>query len=80
MQNDKMHDLIVAQLSAMSAVDFLSLGVDGLAYIRPMVDKAGNASLYAVYAADGTEIATGSDIAILRAIAMRQNLVPMTVQ
>lgn len=72
-------DALTERLTMMSVGEFMALGTDGVAYIKPMgiVDDA---PTYAVHAADGSHIASGPDIALLRAIAGQQNLVSVMQQ
>jgi hypothetical protein len=69
---------IISKLESLSAVEFLALGMDGLAYIKPL-GIVNDTQTYAVNAADGTHIATGPDKSILQAIAQQQNLTAVTV-
>ena len=73
------NDNLTEKLTLMSAGDFKALGTDGVAYIKSMgiVDDIPS---YAVHAADGSHIASGPDIAVLRAIAGQQNLVSVMQQ
>lgn len=75
----KPHNDIAERLSSLSAPEFLALGADGLAYIKP-VTSHDDQMTYAIHAADGSHIATGQDLGVLKAIAMQHNLVPMQIQ
>lgn len=79
MQKDRMEELIVKQLTSMSEQDFKALGSEGLAYIK-LVGKVDDVDMYAVHAADGSHIASGQDVALLRAIANQQNYVATVTQ
>ena len=73
------HDEMVSKLESLTSREFLALGMDGLAYIKPL-GKVNDVLTYTVHAADGTHIATGPDAMVLKAIANQQNLTAMSVQ
>lgn len=79
MENKTGHDPVTSRLANLSAGEFMALGADGLAYIR-RVKGDDPLAVYAVHSADGNHIASGPDIAVLRAIAAQQNLVTMPLQ
>lgn len=77
--NSQNNDDMATKLASLSVVEFLALGTDGLAYIKP-TDIIDDVQTYSMNAADGTHIASGQDTAVLRAIAQQQNLTAVTVQ
>jgi hypothetical protein len=79
MSNDDQKETMNARLQALSTIEFLALGMDGLAYIRPL-GLVDDVETYTVCAADGTHIATGPDAMVLKAIANQQNLTAMSIQ
>ena len=78
-KNVSNHDMIVEKLASMSLEEFLDLGNDGLSYIKSVKDKDGN-DIYALHAANGSHIATGQDILLLKAIAVQNELTAMALQ
>ena len=76
--NKNDHNEIVSKLESLSTVEFLALGMDGLAYIKPL-GLVDDVETFTVNAADGSEIATGPDRDVLQAIAHQKNLTAVTV-
>lgn len=75
----KTHNDIAHRLSSLSAIEFMELGADGLAYIKP-VSSQDDTQTYSIHSANGSHIATGQDLMLLHAIAKQHNLVPMSIQ
>lgn len=73
------HDMIIHKLESLSVQEFLNLGADGLSYIKQVGSQDGN-PLYALHSANGSHIATGSDVATLKHIALQNELAPMPLQ
>ncbi len=61
----------------MSERDLATLGLQQLAYIKPV--KVGDTAAYAVHAADGTEIAVMADRDIAMAAVRQHDLDPVSV-
>jgi len=57
--------------------DFKILGLEQLAYIKPVTVDGGTA--FAIFAADGTEIAVMADREIARAAVRQHDLEPLSV-
>ncbi len=71
--------MIIKRLASLTRQEFLNLGTDGLSYIKP-VDGQDGKEMYALHSANGSHIATGTDIAALKTIAVDQHLAPMSLQ
>lgn len=71
---------IAERLSSMSTLEFLELGTDGLAYIKPVATEREDEQFYTIFAANGAHIASGQDIDVLQAIARQHNLIPLNLQ
>ena len=65
-------------LKGLSPKDFLSLGIQQLAYIRPVTVNGTEA--FAICAADGTQLAVHDDIIGAQALTRQNELEPLTVQ
>lgn len=65
------------QSAIMSDHDLASLGLQEVAYVKPVLTEDGKA--YAVYAADGTEMAVMEDRDIAFATIRRNDLRPVSV-
>ena len=61
----------------MTAQDFRALGLEQLAYVKPVT--ADGRTAYSVHAADGTEIAVMADRAIADAAVRQHDLEPLSV-
>jgi hypothetical protein len=75
LQEDGMNQ--VEKLKQISAQEFASLGMHGLAYVKRVVIN--EAVAYAVYAADGTEVALLPDREIAFATVRQHELEPLSV-
>lgn len=63
-------------ISPLSEADFLRLGADDVAYIKPVEDKSGKRA-YAIYAADGEAIAVAASYAVAEATIKQNDLEPL---
>lgn len=70
---------IGARLSSLSTLEFLELGTEGLAYIKPVAMRE-DEQVYSIFAANGSHIASGQDVDVLQAIARQYNLIPLSLQ
>jgi hypothetical protein len=61
----------------MTAQDFKALGLEQLAYVKPVA--ADGRTAFSVHAADGTEIAVMADRAIACAAVRQHDLEPLSV-
>ena len=68
------HDLREA-LQYLSSQDFLALGVQEFAYIKPVAQNEGTA--YEIHAADGTRISVLGDEAHAEALIRQNDLTPV---
>ncbi|WP_022729677.1 DUF1150 family protein [Fodinicurvata sediminis] len=62
-----------SDLKQLTQDDFLSFGVDDVAYVRPFQDAVG------IFAADGTKIAVMADFDVACAAVRQNGMEPMTV-
>ena len=69
MQVEQLHERLSAQ-------DFLALGLDHLAYIRPFVTEEG-ASVFGVHAANGQRMGVVDSIDLAKAAIRQQDLEPV---
>jgi len=67
----------VEKLKQISAQEFASLGMHGLAYVKRVV--VNEAVAYAIHAADGTEVALMPDREIALATVRQHELEPLSV-
>lgn len=65
-------------LRRLSAQDFLSFGVQQIAYIRPV--EMNGIPAFAIHAADGTPLAFHADENTARAITRQNDMEPVTLQ
>ena len=64
-------------LRSMSSQDFLSLGVSQVAYIKPLEQEG--ESYYAIYAADGTQMAILASREAALAAIRQHDMEPLTL-
>jgi hypothetical protein len=64
-------------LRGLSPQDFLALGIQQVAYIRPVMIEG--AHRFALHAADGTRLAFHDNEALAKALARQNDLEPVTV-
>lgn len=64
-------------LRSLSSQDFLSLGLSQVAYIRPL-EQDGH-SYYAIYAADGTQMAILANYGAAIAVVRQHDMEPLTL-
>ncbi|MGF1624090.1 MAG: DUF1150 family protein [Alphaproteobacteria bacterium] len=63
-------------LRLLSQADFLRLGTDDVAYIKPIVSKDGTRA-YAIHAADGSALAVAASYLLAEATIKQNNLEPL---
>lgn len=73
-KTDSAHDL----LRHISLKDFLSFGMEEVAYIRPA--SMNGTMVFAIHAADGTPLAFHADQDSARALTRQNELEPVTLQ
>ncbi len=64
-------------LKLITGGELMFLGLQKLAYVKSMQENGEN--LFAVYAADGTELATAKNEAEAKALILRNDLRPVTL-
>jgi hypothetical protein len=67
-----------ALLKGMSPRDFLRIGMDEVAYIRPFKTPNSNAG-FAIYAADGTQLSVLESMDMAMATLHHNDLIPVTL-
>lgn len=67
----------IQEMEALSAQDFLAVGLNSLVYIRP--EKAGRSTIYNIYAADGTHLAAQRSWDIAAAVAKQNDMEPVMI-
>jgi hypothetical protein len=72
-------DHIKMRLESLNNTEFMAFGLDGLSYIKPINNTDDLGSSYALYSANGRQIAVGHDVNVLKATALQQALIPMVV-
>ena len=82
MQNNRIndHDIVAERLTSLSQDEFLHLGAGGLSYIKPIVSTNGDVLQYSLHSASGKLMAAEDSIALLKAIAAQNGMMPMMVQ
>lgn len=63
--------------SSLSQRAFMALGIEEIAYVKPIGESAGSA--YAIHAADGTRLAVVEDRLVAFAIIRRNDLEPASL-
>ncbi len=66
-------------LKALSPKDFARIGMDEIAYVRPVSIVGRGTDAYAVYAADGTQISVLDSMDMAIATLRHNDLVPVTL-
>jgi hypothetical protein len=66
------------KLPIMASRDFAELGIDQIVYIKPI--KADGEQVFAVFAANGQEMALASDQNSAMAFAIQEDFTPLRVQ
>lgn len=69
--------LSATTLRSMSSRDFARLGADAVAYLRPVV--LNGAAVFAIHAADGTQIGAAPDASLAAAAIRQHDMEPMLV-
>ena len=79
MQNDTNNDIIVRDmLRSLSQKDFLKVGMNEIAYVRPFPVQ-GQKSAVAVYAADGTQLSVLDSMDLALATLRHNDLMAVTL-
>jgi hypothetical protein len=68
---------VPAALKAMKPAEFAQLGVGGMAYVKPVMEKGG--MVYAIFAADGTQIGAAPALDLAMAAIVQHEMAPARV-
>lgn len=80
MSIDNAHESAIRNyLKNLSSRDFLKIGMDEIAYVRPVVLSGAQKSAYAVYAADGTQMSVLDSMDMAMATLRHNDLLPVTL-
>ncbi len=83
MNNDSQQNNVRDILKALSPRDFLRIGMDEIAYVRPVSLKGMQATdvkeAFAIYAADGTQLSVLDSMDMAIATMRHNDLVPVTL-
>lgn len=66
-------------LKGLSARDFLKIGMDEVAYVRPLTLSGEQKSAFAIYAADGTQLSVLDSMDMAMATLRHNDLLPVTL-
>lgn len=66
-------------LKALSRHDFLKIGMDEVAYVRPLSMVGNDKTAYGVYAADGTQLSVLDSMDMAIATLRHNDLLPVTL-
>lgn len=78
--NDSHENMVRTMLAELSPRDFLKIGMDEIAYVRPLSLTGGAKPVYGVYAADGTQLSVLDSMDMAMATMRHNDLVPVTLQ
>lgn len=67
-------------LKQLSAQDFLDVGLDQVAYIRPIINSGDNEGYFSVHAADGSQLSVMDSYDTALAAVRMNDLYPVTLQ
>ncbi len=67
-------------LKGLSSRDFLRIGVDEIAYVRPLAVGDESKEAFAIYAADGTQLSVLDTMDMAMATLRHNDLVAVTLQ
>jgi hypothetical protein len=70
--------LMLSAAASLSPRAFKALGIEEIAYVKPVVDSKG--SNYEIHAADGTRLAVVDDRLVALAMIRRHDLEPASLQ
>lgn len=78
MNNDAIENNVRSLLKGLSSGDFLKIGMNEIAYIRPL-DSLADHTVFAVHAADGTQLSILDTMDMAMATLRHNDLVPVTL-
>ncbi len=67
------------QLRRLSGDDFASLGLQHVAYVRPITIQADGGQGYAIHAADGTQLAVLDELLLAHAAILENDMRPVSL-
>jgi hypothetical protein len=76
---DSHENIVRSMLAGLSPRDFLKIGIDEIAYVRPISLKGEAQPVYGVYAADGTQLSVLNTLDMAMATMRHNDLLPVTV-
>ena len=77
--NDSQENIVRNMLAGLSPRDFLKIGMDEIAYVRPIVVKGAEEPVFGVYAADGTQLSVLNSMDMAIATMRHNDLLPVTL-
>ncbi|HEU4838465.1 MAG TPA: DUF1150 family protein [Micavibrio sp.] len=77
--NDSQENIVRNLLAGLSPRDFLKIGMDEIAYVRPILVKGVAKPVYGVYAADGTQLSVLDSMDMAIATMRHNDLLPVTL-
>jgi len=79
MNNNIPQETVRELLKSLSAKDFLKIGIDEIAYVRPLKLAGHHDSVFGVYAADGTQISVLENMDMAMATVRHNDLMIVTL-
>ena len=77
--NDSNETIVRNMLAGLSPKDFLKIGIDEIAYVRPLAVRGAVKPAYGVYAADGTQLSVLDSMDMAIATMRHNDLLPVTL-
>lgn len=77
--NDSHENMVRTMLAELSPRDFLKIGMDEIAYVRPLSLRGASKPAYGLYAADGTQLSVLDSLDMAMATMRHNDLLPVTV-
>lgn len=77
--NDSHENTVRTMLAGLSPRDFLKIGMDEIAYVRPLSVRGVAKPVYGVYAADGTQLSVLDSMDMAIATMRHNDLLPVTL-
>lgn len=77
--NDSHENTVRTMLAGLSPRDFLKIGMDEIAYVRPLSLRGIPKPVYGVYAADGTQLSVLDSMDMAMATMRHNDLLPVTL-
>ncbi len=77
--NDSQENIVRNMLAGLSPKDFLKIGMDEIAYVRPLSLRGVEKKVFGVYAADGTQLSVLDSMDMAIATMRHNDLMPVTL-